>query len=60
MSAERNVASRAEGRPPEEAGSDAAEGQAAAILEESEERLGAVVERSTGTLTSDGWSELEG
>jgi hypothetical protein len=35
----KNIESRAEGRPPEEAGSDDPEPQAAAILEESEERL---------------------
>jgi hypothetical protein len=35
----KNVETRADGRPPEEAGSDDPEGQAEAILEESEDRL---------------------
>jgi hypothetical protein len=35
----KNVDTRADGRPPEEAGSDDPEGQAEAILEESEDRL---------------------
>jgi hypothetical protein len=35
----KNVETRADGRPPEEAGSDDPEEQAEAILEESEERL---------------------
>ena len=35
----KNVETRADGRPPEEAGSDDPKEQADAILEESEERL---------------------
>jgi hypothetical protein len=35
----KNVETRAEGRPPEEAGSDDPEEQAEAILEDSENRL---------------------
>jgi hypothetical protein len=48
MTAKRDVASRAAGRPPEEAHSDDAEGQATAILEESEERVDDGAARSTG------------
>jgi hypothetical protein len=35
----KNVETRADGRPPEEAGSDDPKGQAEAILEESENRV---------------------
>jgi hypothetical protein len=35
----KNIETRADGRPPEEAGSEDPEGQAEAILEESEDRL---------------------
>jgi hypothetical protein len=45
------VASRADGRPPEEATSDNPKAQAQAILEESEDRIAA------GTLTSDSIDE---
>jgi hypothetical protein len=38
-SPKKNVETRADGRPPEEAGSDDPAGQAEAILEESEDRL---------------------
>jgi hypothetical protein len=44
----KNVETRADGRPPEEAGSDDPEEQAGAILEESEERLEQGSESSIG------------
>ena len=44
----KNVETRADGRPPEEAGSDDPEEQAEAILEESEERLQQASKNSVG------------
>jgi hypothetical protein len=41
------VETRADGRPPEEAASDDPEGQAEAILEESEDRLEDGAQKST-------------
>jgi hypothetical protein len=45
----KRTATRAEGRPPEEAESDDPEEQAEAILEDSEERLEKGSRKSTGT-----------
>jgi hypothetical protein len=44
--APRNVETRADGRPPEEARSDDPEEQAAAILEDSEKRLDKAAQKS--------------
>ncbi len=43
----KNVETRAAGRPPEEAQSDDAEEQAAVILEDSEQRVGEGIVRSS-------------
>ena len=45
----KNVATRAEGRPPEEAASENPEEQAEAILEDSEDRLKQGARRSATT-----------
>ena len=47
----KDVETRAEGRPPEEADSDAPEAQAAAILDESEGRLEKASQESAGKKT---------